>query len=268
MMTSRTAIIIAILIPSITILTGSDILKAEFFTSFKVDPKIIHPEQENIIYVENTGLLQANNVILALYANGTIDNFRDVCPEGNMYQIDDKILVAEFQRMSPYMVCEFALTVSESVQFDVVAITSDHRSTWAPNVLPYSLIVVYLIVAIIFIIEIAVLIQFYNWSAKSEFMHSIPFRLRRIKFKGTRYAHKTREFVLNEYDLQINEIDATVLELVHGRKKTMNQLRKHSGLTMPHVKYRIGKLKRLELLNDSMELDLALSEYFKSILKQ
>ena len=264
-MTSRTAVIIAILIPSITILSSSDILKAEFFTSFDVEPRTIYPDQENIIYVWNTGLLQADNAILTLYANDTIDNFKDACPEGNMYQMDDKTLVAKFQRISPNMVCGFVLTVSESVQFDVVVITSDHRSTWAPDVFHYSPIALYVIMGIILVIEIVVLIRFINWSTKDEIINSVALRLKQIKVKETRYVRKTCEFVLNEYDLRINEIDATVLELVYSRKKTMHQLRKYSGLPMQQVKYRIWKLKRLELLNDSLELDSALSEYFKSI---
>lgn len=267
-MTNHTAIIIAtILVPGIALIANSEILINEFFTSFEIDPRVAHPEQENVINVRNTGLVQADNVILTLYANGTINDFRDACPEGNMYQMDNKTLVAEFQRLSPVMLCQFVLVVSEPIQFDVAAFTSDHRSTWAPEALPYSVIAVFIILAVILVIEFAVLILLFNWLARDESIHWLEFRLHRNKFKEAKYVCETRKFVLDEYDLRINEIDATVLEIVHSKKKTMNQIRKYSGLTMRQVRYRIWKLKRLELLKESMELDLALSEYFSSKLK-
>ena len=263
-MTNRMAIIISILIPSLTLLANSDILMAEFFTSFEIDPRIAYPEKENIIYVHNTGSLQASNVILTLYANGTINDFRDACPEGNMYQMDNKTLVAEFERMSPHMLCQFVLVVSEPVRFDVAAFTSDHRSIWAPEVFSPSFPALAMFTGVILIIEFIILILFFTRLVKGKFIYWVVFKLQQNKFKKAKYVHETRELIFDEYGIQINEIDATVLELIHSQKKTKNQLRKHSGLTMPQVEFCIRKLKQLELLTDSMELDLALDEYFDS----
>lgn len=264
MTTGRTAVIIAILIPGITILASSDILKAEFLTSFRVEPRIVHPEQENVIGVANIGLLQADNVVLTLYANGTIDGFRDACPEGTMYQMDDKTLVAEFQRMSPLMVCQFKLSVSEPVHLDIVAITSDHRSTWAPDVLPYSLIflVSLLVIEVVAFSIVCYLITRYEFRCRVEsWWHQ-------YKFTKEGYPHKVCEFIWKEYGLHISKTDAEILEIVHKQKKTMGQLKTYSGLNIQKVKYHIWKLKHLELLKESLELDLSLNEYFRSTLEK
>ena len=265
--TSHIIAITAIVLSVITLLANSDELKAEFLTSFEVYPEIAYPEQETI-FVRNTGLLQANNVVLTLYANGTIDNFRDVCPEGTMYRMDDKTLVTKFQRMSPNMVCGLELTVSKPVSFNV-AITSDHRSTWAPNMLPsYSLIYLYTMITAMIASYIGALILLSNSLGKSEFIHSIEFWRRRDQFKKAKLADEICEFVLEEYDQCIKDIDATVLEHIYNKKKTKNQLAKYSGLSIKQVKYRIWKLRQLELLEDPMDLNSTLHEYFESMPKQ
>ena len=252
-------LISAIVIPVISILVNSDVFVAQLFTDFYVELTTGQPDPT--ISVSNVGQVQANNVVLVIHLNDTVDGFLDMCPEGHMYQMNQKILVAEFQRMSPQMVCHFPLIVSEPIHHIATFAASDHRGLWFSG-LPISNSVLHGLI-LLFVFEIVMLLLIF------------PSPILRIslwidnlntsdKLKQTDLADKTYEFVLNEYGVKIRSIDGYILELVYLKRTTKTQLRTYTKLSELEIIYRIWKMRQLELiLKEEMILDVALGEHFE-----
>ena len=74
----NTNVLLTVFVLLITIFTSSDILKAEILTDFDIEHDQMYSEQKNILHVRNTGLIQADNAIVLIAANGTISDFTDL----------------------------------------------------------------------------------------------------------------------------------------------------------------------------------------------
>lgn len=266
MATDRTLVTItAIVIPAVTILVGSDVLLAEFFTDFHVE-SIGTPPGWVEYKAYNTGIIQANNAILTIYANVAISEFKSVCPEGSIVRINDQVLVAKFQRMSPNMACTLSMNVPEQADFGFV-ITSDDRRVWILNYPVESTITVltYMILLILLIIvEIAILIRIEQkltiWSSQFR-----KFSINFTKSETLDWRSAVRQFVFREYGVKIDMIDASILGFIHKRKTTINQLKNYTNLSWRQVRSRIWKMRQLDLLSkESITLDATLTIFFKT----
>ena len=250
--------IVSLTVLAVTIIVGSDTLKAEFFTGYEITPEEATPTQDNIVTVINTGLFQADNVTVLIEANGAIDGFTDMCIEGEVWRFDNRTLVAEFQRMSPKMSCYFKLTVSEPVHLTYM-VNSDDRLTpwfgWPP--ISAAFLALFGIIVTPSLILILDLIRF----SRSASWHTYFLKYRK-EFKETKGASKTLEFVKKKYGQEIDKADATILELIYHGKTTKNQLMVHSGLSSRQVSYYIRKVRRYELVSEKMELDKTLYLHF------
>ena len=262
----NTNALLVVLVAAVTILAGSDTLKAEVLTGFEIEPDQV-PPGENTLEIMNTGWVQANNAVVLISANDTIKGFTDLCVEGKVSRLDDSTLVAEFSRMSPYMPCGFGLDVREPVLVDIM-ISSDGRILpWIKNS-PFNGIVI--AIAGVFIFALIGNIVIYYIIMKDEFWISawsrIDFQIHKGSFVGEekKDAARTIDFVSNEYGSNIDDKDVRVLKLLHSGKTAKGQLKNHSGLTNWQINYRLEKLRRLELvLPDKMELSKAIQDHFE-----
>ena len=260
----NTNALLAVLLMAVTILAGSDTLKAETLTGFEIESDQAFPGQENTLRIMNTGWVQANNAVVLISANNTIAGFTDLCAEGQASQLDDSTLVAEFPRMSPHMPCGFGLDVREPVLVDIT-ISSDGRIVpWIENSSWRGSVAIVAILTLVLVAEILLLYDIMRSKYWTSAWYRIEFHLRKGSFVGEdeEEASHTIDFVRNEYGRKIDVIDARVLKLLHRGKITKGQLRKYSGLTERQINYRLRKMRRLELvLPDKMELSETLRAY-------
>lgn len=263
MATDRTLVIItAIIVPIITIFIGSDVLIAEFLTDFHVEPiDTLSGWVEH--RASNIGLVQADNVILTIFANVTIDEFKSVCPEGNLYRINDQTLAVKFQRMSPHMGCLFSMNVSEPADFGFI-ITSDNRSLWILNFpLPSAITVLSYLVLLAILESILIIIlwpKLIIWYSQLR-----KFSIDLTESQPLDWRSAVRQFVFREYGVKIDMTDALILGFIHMRKTTVNQLKKYTNLSWIHVRFRVWKMRQLDLLSkESMIPDAALTIFFES----
>lgn len=260
---------------SITTIIGSA-LSAELLTNFDIEHRVIEPGQ-NIVTVENTGLIQANDVILQIGANGTIDGYVDECVEGDIEELlGNSKIVMKFSRMSPGSECNIGLTVSERVYLNMV-VSSDGRLTeWRSWEKWSNLNNVRIIWSTVFVSEIIfiVVVAFRHLLPRSEWLNYWEFKQREKRlanksedgFDVASKADEIKKFVQKEYGLDVNEIDATILELIYFQKTTMPQLQRHSKLSLQQVKYRVRKLRRHELISkEKIELHAALGDFFDQL---
>ena len=265
MMANRIILIIAaIILPVVTILINSDVVVAQFFIDFST--KLIR-EQSNvtIISMSNVGQFQADNVIFTLHLNNTVDGFLDMCPEGNMYRLHDKILVAEFQRMSPQMICLFELIVSGPVQLDVALAASDHRSIWISGLPfpPSTFLAMFLLLTVEIILLALIILSFMPKIFQHIDFLRVPTNIHQLELEP-----KICKFVLYEYGVKIRNVDAYILKLIYLEKTTMNQLKAYSKLSKWHINYRIWKMRELELISkEKLVLDTTLNKHFESYRK-
>ena len=247
---------------------GSDIIRAEIFTGFEVFPRQALPDSENLISIENSGPLQADNVVVIIAANSTVSNFLDVCAEGEMDWLDDETLVAEFSRMTPNTRCEFGLEVSEPALLNVT-ITADGRlGPWSGE--PSILYFYGIMAAILVIPAVEVLwLYFLTRGAIRKYWYKGGVWLTGDKFEKSMHAEKTIKFVKDWYYVRIGDTDATILEKIYCKNKTIRQLRNVTKLSKRQINYRIRMLQKKELLLDgTMDLEEALISHFKTILGQ
>lgn len=263
MNTQSTQALTALAVLVISILVSSDTIAAEFFTDFDIFPKTVQPDQAEVVTVMNAGLLQANNVIVQIIANGTISNYTDMCVEGDIQSIiNNNTLVVEFSRMSPFVECDIELAVSEPVNLQI-KVSSDGRiaplAAWS-----WTSLALILLVLLSFCAALLILVIFtVRMLRKTEPYNRIDLWFSKKAFKKAENAKEAIEYVRKEYGLEITEADAKILELIHLRKTTMAQLQKHSGLSWNQVKYRAEKMRRWELvLKEKMELDKSLANFF------
>lgn len=273
MKTRTIQILTAAIVLTITILTSSGTVKAEFFTNFEISSTKTGLERETVS-IRNTGWLQADNVVAQIIANGTISGYADKCAEGEIHElIDNSTLVVKLTRMSPAVKCNIELMLPEPVDLTMM-ISSDGRLTPWESGKPWPSLSGFTIlwIALPIVLYIIVLLVA-NALLKTEMLNHIEFwlhetlrtLLRKTKFKETINAKKTSRFVKDEYDLKINNIDATILELIYLRKTTIWQLRNHSKLSLQQVKYRVQKMRNYELVSkDTMKLNETLEGYFQN----
>ena len=175
--------------------------------------------------------------------------------------------------MSPAVKCNIELMLPEPVDLTMM-ISSDGRLTPWESGKPWPSLSGFTIlwIALPIVLYIIVLLVA-NALLKTEMLNHIEFwlhetlrtLLRKTKFKETINAKKTSRFVKDEYDLKINNIDATILELIYLRKTTIWQLRNHSKLSLQQVKYRVQKMRNYELMSkDTMKLNETLEGYFQN----
>ena len=265
MNTQQTQALLALVVLIIGLLVGSDTIAATFFTKFDIYPTTMQPEQNTIVTVMNTGLLQANNVIVQIIANGTISDYTDMCIEGDIQSIiNNYTLAVEFSRMSPHVECNIELTVPEPVSLQI-EVSSDGRiaplTAWSPGfaVLMFIVLLMFMVVAsVIFSIFTA------RFIGNTEIYNRIVLWWFKKAFKKAENAKEIIEYVRKEYGWKITEADAKILELIHSRKTTIAQLQKHSGIPLDQVKYCVEKMRRLELvLKEETKLDRTLDNFFK-----
>lgn len=275
-------VLVALSISIITLLAGSGTLAAHLLTDFYISSEVTEPGK-NILTVENTGSVQANNAILQIEANGTIYNYVDKCAEGQIQElIDDKILVVKFSRMSPGIECNIDIVGSKPVILTSQLNFDDRLWPW-PQQVPSSpqllviILVALLVFLIVFPIACALVITHLilngieplrNLEVKIRHVevkiHNTTFVLNKNKFEKSIIGEKTINFVQKEYDQKINEIDAKILELIYLKKNTMAQLQVYSGLYLGHVKFRVKKMRRYELVTEErIDLHEELHDHFK-----
>lgn len=258
---------------SVTTLASSA-LSAELFTDYDIEPREIEPGQKTVS-VKNTGFVQANDVILQIGVNGVIDNYVEKCVEGDVQQLlDNSILVMEFSRMSPRTECQIELTVSKPVSLHMV-VGSDGRLTewrsWERWSGWYDAIIVWLVVLaaeaffIVLVLYLSPRSERFNYRRFEQHEKRLA-RSSKDRFDVASKADEIKKFVLREYGLSINEIDATILELIYFQKTTMAQLQKNSRLSLQQVKYRVWKLRRYELVfKEKLELHAVLNNFFDQL---
>lgn len=256
------AVIYALLV-AVMALTGSDMLKAELFTNFEVSPKQIYQNQQSMISINNTGIVQADNAIVLITANSTIINFSDVCAEGQMSRLDDRTFIAEFSRMSPYMPCKFGFVASEPTSLNFKISSNGRITPWDGSL---SILVPLGIIAVLLGIIILELVGLYiiTKEALYDFWYSIKLWWHRKRFKKSLHTDKTICFVDKEYGVKITVPDATILEWIYYGKNTIGQLKKQSGLSKSQITYRCKKLHVHDLLDGEMKIDKTLSKYFRT----
>ena len=246
---------------------GSDIFKAEILTGYEISPRLAHPDQQNLVSVKNTGPVQANTVVFQISANATIVKFSDVCAEGHMTRLNATTLVAEFPIMTPYVQCRFGLVVYEPTSLNYT-ITSDGRlGSWSGGP---STLLLYAIAAMpvaIVLLELA----FFYYSIRDILvsgLYRVTMKIIRSNFTPSENSNKTIEFVKCTYGIKIDKVDATILERIYCRKKTTPSLMKNTTLSRLHIKYRINKMCRCELLTkDRKEVEEELDKHFKGTTK-
>ena len=257
----------------VTIFTSPTFV-AELFTNFDIMPREIGPGQETVI-VKNTGLAQADNVVLQIGVNGVIDNYKDRCAEGEVRkQLDDSILVVEFSRMSPGAVCPIELTVSKPVSLNMVVSSDDRVIEWRSWERWSDLHLRFMVWFGAIAAEIVILALLIYLFPRSERLNYERFKRRerrlartsKVGFDVASKANVIKKFVYDEYELDINEIDATILELIYFQKTTLAQIRKNSRLDMPQIKYRVRKMRRYELVSkEKLELHVTLNDFFDQL---
>lgn len=264
MNTKHTQALTALAVLIIGLLASSDIIAATFFTEFDIYPTTVQPGQDVIVTVTNTGLLQANNAIIQIIANGTISNYTDMCVEGDIQPIiNSYTLAVEFSRMSPYVECDIELVVPEPVNLRI-EVSSDGSiaplATWSLELAVFMLIAL----LISWVVASAILAKFAaRLISKTEIYNKIELWWFKKAFKKAENAKEIIEYVRKEYGWKITKADAKVLELIYLRKTTTAQLQKHSGIPWDQVKYRVEKMRRLELvMKEETKLDETLNEYF------
>lgn len=252
---------LAIGIPLVTLLVGSDAIRAELLTNFKIES--IQSDSRLELSIENIGHAQADNAAVLIHANGTIGDFTDACAEGDMERLDDDTLVAKFSRMSPQMPCRFDLVASNGVDLDV-KISSDGRLTPWTEASHYIRVFTGIVMLPIIAEGLAVFFAFRKPIA--HLWAELAFRLLKKSFKESRNTKKIIQFVKTEYGAAVTVADATILELIFCGRKTMGQLVKHSGLAKRYVEHCITRLRRRELLSkDGLKLDDALRRHFEKL---
>ena len=296
----KAQISITLAVAGISILVSSGILTAQFLTGYDISHEALPPGQHTIT-VKQTGLSSANNAIMQIITNDTISNYAYKCIEGEVQQlVDNGTLVVEFSRMSPGRECNIELEVPAPVNLEM-DVNSDGRitrwtteTTWQSQLLDmllqwleswpsWALVILLLslfvslsavLLASQFILPMLIIYMlqrtegFNNRMVK--FSHTehklfswIIKLLPKNNFKKSNNAEKIKKFVSKEYGLKINEIDATILELVYLQKTTIVQLEIYSGLALEHVKYRIRKMRRIKLVSkEKMELHETLDDFF------
>ena len=143
---------------------------------------------------------------------------------------------------------------------------------WLPLLIFPALLAIWLAAQFGLLLLIKFLLYNFDWTTKLElkFPHiqrrigNRTFVFHRNKFKATRNAERVIKFVQEEYYRKINELDATILELIYRQKTTMAQLDKYFGLSLEHAEYRVKKMRRLELVSkEKLEIHKDLVTHFK-----
>lgn len=245
-------------------LTSSEIFKAEILTWYEISSYQVYPNQRNLLSVQNTGYVQANNVVIQISSDEPIKNFSDICAEGQISRINDTTLVAEFLIMTPYIPCEFELTVTKPTSLTYTITSKDRLGPWIKG---GSTLLIYLPVVILLAI-VAFELLFIVRSVRDIVISNLyitGMRLSRSKTITSENYKKTIDFVKDEYGIRIDFVDAKVLETVYCGKKTINNLKKQSGLSRMHTKYRVNKMRRYELLmSTEMKVDEELNSHFQA----
>lgn len=266
---------------------GSDIFKAEILTVFEISPEREYPSKNNTITVKNTGYLQADNVIILLAADKNMTNHSDMCAEGEIKDFDSKTLTAEFTRMSPHMPCKFELKFSEPASLNYT-ITADGRllpwnSQWPwSNIGPLVfLVLVIAIPVLIVVIEVCflyavlkskIIFSFYWFDIHKSEIKRYLWPLLCKKLDENKKPDEMMEkllmnvkevilYVKYEYGITIDEVDATILQLICVGKTTIQQLKNKMNLSHWHIKSRLNTLRKYELLTQGIKVHKTLADY-------
>lgn len=265
-----TQILAALAISIIATLVGSDIIAAEIFTDFDISHKKIQPEQNTTVIVKNTGWLQANNAIVQIMANDTINNYANLCVEGDVQQImnNNTLLVVKFSRISPAIECKIGLVAHEYVQLNMT-VSSDGRITpWtsssSTSLLPWIALITAM-TSLSAALYILIVLSFRKLS-KTELCNKFVLWWYKNRFRKAENSYQIKKYVQREYKLEITDADATILELLYLQKTTMGQLRGYTLLSLDRVRYSVEKMRRCELVSkEKMEIHDTLDDFFKRL---
>ena len=246
---------------------GSDILKAELLTDIGTSPDQASPDKRNQVSIINTGLLQADNVIVLLTANDTISDFSGKCVEGKISKFDDKTLLVKFSRMSPSISCEFDVKVHRSVllNYQIIADNRINPKTDLQSWLLISLSVA--IPAILFLTDAYIIYALFRkhlinglcWIDTHK--HNLSGRWEKFEVKVN--SKETALYVKKEYGVSIDYVDATILEWIHAGKTTPLQLKAQTHLSLWHIRSRIAKITKYGLLiKDEEQIHSSLVDHF------
>jgi len=256
-------IILVIIVPIITLAAGSDMMKSELLTDFEIDT--FHQNGNLMLNIKNIGLIQSNHALLTVYANGTLGDFIDECPEGVMTYADTATMaIITFQRMSPGMSCLFDIDIKNGTNIIDKLLTADGRiTTWSESSTYWS----WLVTGIVVLIIIEILTIWY--ASKLPIMKLIFFvmlKLRGKSYEDSKHVEKVCSYVRNEYGISINNQDATIIEMIFCGKDTKGQLVKNTNLPISYVNYRIKKMRQDEIISkDVLKIDDTLHKYLESI---
>ena len=254
-----------VLYPSLLVilaLVGSDTFKAELLTNYEISPMQAHPGQHNLISVQNTGIVQADNVVVLITADSIIDDFSDVCAEGQIDMQDNWTLVAEFTRMSPYMQCGFVLEVSKPTSLNFTISADGRLGPWG-SPLPWLLIMPGIALSLV-AVEIVIVYTFVKKMLR-HIWYDRKARFYKEKLEKAKSSKHMIHFVKETYGIKIGVVNAAVLELICCGNKEIHCLEKKSGLSRSQIMYRIEELRKHELLmEDMVEVKGTLAKNFKN----
>lgn len=219
--------VIAIIIPIVTVLIGSNVFASEFFIGFEMTDKISEKNNHNIITIKNSGWLQAKNVTMYVTFESAVFISDTACLEGTIMQTSDTEINLRFWRMSPNIECKLDMGKTDPTEFSAWIISDDRSVVHYPDSYIISDYLTRLVVYFVGVISVQmmgilimthaiyklILVTLFSYKHKSVDCH------KKIK-KLIKSTHGAR---INAYDVSI--LCAIILSDIH----TISEIKTHTS---------------------------------------
>ncbi len=253
-----------IIIPIATLLITSSWFSAEIMTSFDVDVTYQDKSDKlDTITLQNTGLIQAKDVVAHIQFDSDVIISDTYCVEGDVSYIKDKLSI-DLARMSTNIPCmiEFPETGNHTIT-DIV-ITSDNRSAVYPMLKEYinHMTTVFLYYVGVLLLEI-LLILYILRVTYDQFLQIRSWNYNKIKCR-----EKIKTNIKETHGIKINYYDVSILcSIVHGNE-TISQISVDTKISKTYIRRRISFLQKNDiLLPDGIRAYLPIENSIKNICK-
>jgi len=210
--------------------------------------------------------MQSKNVEITMYANNTINNFKDHCSEGTLNFNDDvnQTLIITLERFSPKLSCNFELLSSEKTLIGGWIITADDRSAvhLLSSGMPISDLEIMII--LIFVLPTLFVYVIYRSSLKVLYFDLVILRFYK-KHEESKFNKQIREYIRKEFGVSINKYDTSILETINSGRKTINQIVNHTNIRSSYVLYRLEFLTKKEIITHERNVNQFITEYLKNL---